>query len=475
MQIFDFFKKKGIDTLDTAFYFEIGVWESWYQGNVRSFHSYRVYQGQGNYTTCRRKGLQMAKKLCEDMADLLLNERVKITIAGTTTDAFVKSVLEQNNFLVLGNEYQERKAAAGTVAYVPYLDGMEVDANGFVHGGVIKINYVTARNIFPLSWENGVVTECAFLTLKTHNRKDYAHIQLHRKDEQGLYVIENLVVECTTGSGRELLPEEWGEIPAFARLTPRVDTGSAERQFVIDRLNIVNNADIDDTNPMGVSLFANSIGVLQSIDLKYDSYANEFSMGRKRLFVSPEALSNANGEPVFDPNDTVFCVLPEDYFSRDGGKSELIKESNMTLRVEEHSQAINDDLNYLSIKCGFGTQRYRFEQGNVQTATQVISENSDLYRTIQKHEIILDSVIKELIRIIIRLGVVSGVSGLDELADVTIDFDDSIIEDKASERSQDRQDVAMGVMSLAEYRAKWYAETEEVARGKLPEQTGVME
>ena len=315
MQIFDFFKKKGIDTLNTAFYSKIDEWESWYQGNVRSFHSYRVYQGQGNYTTCRRKSLQMAKKLCEDMADLLLNERVKITIAGTVTDTFVKSVLEQNNFLVLGNEYQERKAAAGTVAYVPYLDGMEVDANGFVHGGVIKINYVIARNIFPLSWENGVVTECAFLTLKTHNRKDYAHIQLHRKDEQGLYVIENLVVECTTGSGRELLPEEWTEIPAFARLTPRVDTGSAERQFVIDRLNIVNNADIDDTNPMGVSLFANSIGVLQSIDLKYDSYANEFSMGRKRLFVSPEALSNANGEPVFDPNDTVFCVLPEDYFS----------------------------------------------------------------------------------------------------------------------------------------------------------------
>ena len=97
-----------------------------------------------------------------------------------------------------------------------------------------------------------------------------------------------------------------------------------------------------------------------------------------------------------------------------------------------------------------------FEKGTVTTATQVISENSDMYRNLQKHEIILEDVIKELIGIIIRLGIKTGVAGLDENAEVTIDFDDSIIEDKASERQQDRQDVSMGVMSHLEYRMKWY-------------------
>lgn len=56
--------------------------------------------------------------------------------------------------------------------------------------------------------------------------------------------------------------------------------------------------------------------------------------------------------------------------------------------------------------------------------------------------------------------------------DITIDFDDSIIEDKQTERQEDRQDVAMGAMSLQEYRAKWYGETEEVAEQKLPDQSG---
>ena len=35
-----------------------------------------------------------------------------------------------------------------------------------------------------------------------------------------------------------------------------------------------------------------------------------------------------------------------------------------------------------------------------------------------------------------------------------MDFDDSIIEDKESERNTDRQDVSIGAMSLVEYRAK---------------------
>ena len=233
----------------------------------------------------------------------------------------------------------------------------------------------------------------------------------------------------------------------------------------------MNNAGEDDNNPMGMSLLANSIDVFRKIDLEYDSYANEFDLGRKRIFVAPEMLTDKDGNPTFDTGDTVFYRLPEDYLS---ASKDPIKEIDMTLRVEQHSKAINDDLNYLSMKCGFGTQRYRFEQGGVTTATEVISENSDMYRTLQKHEIVLDAVIKRLIKIIIRLGIVAKVTGLSEETEITIDFDDSIIEDKQTERKEDRQDVAMGVMSLAEYRAKWYGETEEQAAKKIPEQTGVI-
>ena len=141
---------------------------------------------------------------------------------------------------------------------------------------------------------------------------------------------------------------------------------------------------------------------------------------------------------------------------------------------KEDFQAINDDLNYLSLKCGFGTERYRFDGAGAKTATEIISENSDMYRMLKKHETILEDVLKRLIRIIIRLGIVTG-NTLDQNTDIVIDFDDSIIEDKGAERQQDRQDVSMGVMRHEEYRAKWYGETVEQAKKNLPEQNQVME
>ena len=414
----------------------------------------------------------MAKKVCEDMADLLLNERVTITIADQTTDAFVKGVLEANTWEELGNEFQEWKSALGTVAYVVYIKDAVVDEAGNMTGGSVGINYVEAAHIYPTSWQNKVITECIFTFPKTYKRKKYVHFQYHRIEDvpgesRKQYVIENTVVENTTGAGKELTPEEWEEIPAFSGLAERIETGSDQPLFIIDRLNMVNNADEDTTNPMGVALFANGIDVIRKLDLEYDSYANEFSLGRKRIFVAPEFLTTQGGDVVFDPQDTVFYELPEDYFK---DSKEAMHEVNMELRIDEHSKAINDDLNWLSFKCGFGTDRYKFEGGQVKTATEVISENSDMYRTLQKHELVLNRVLIQLIQTIIRAGISIGMPGLQENATVTIAFDDSIIEDKTTERQNDRQDVAMGAMSLAEYRAKWYGETPEQAQKNLPEQ-----
>lgn len=470
MNIFSYFKRKGIDTVDASFYTQIRKWISWYNANVRNFSTYKVYTGRGTSQKCERKSMGMAKKLSEDIADLLLNERVQITLDDEATNEYVQDVLKHNHFLVLGNDYQERKAYTGTVAYVPYMYDTVVNEEGEVVFGKIGINYVDTPNIYPVSWNNGDVRECIFLFPHTVNRKKYVQVQSHLIGN-GEYVIENTVLESMSGSqeGKELREEEWRVLKPFQNMAKEIHTDSLEPQFVIDRLNITNNADAD--NPMGVAIFANALDVLKKLDIEFDSYCNEFLLGRKRIFVAPEMLTDDEGHMVFDPEEAIFYSLPEDY---DKSKEGLIKEVDMQLRAEAHSKAINDDLNYLSLKCGFGTRRYQFEAAGVKTATEIISENSDMYRMIKKHEIILEDVLNRLIRIIIRMGIVLG-QALNPDADITIDFDDSIIEDKETERKQDLQDVSIGVMSLEEYRAKWYGETVEQARENLPEQNQVME
>jgi hypothetical protein len=47
MNIFNYFRKHGIDTVDASFYRKIDEWISWYNSNVRQFSTYKVYSGRG--------------------------------------------------------------------------------------------------------------------------------------------------------------------------------------------------------------------------------------------------------------------------------------------------------------------------------------------------------------------------------------------------------------------------------------------
>lgn len=461
MNIYEILRARGYTTVPESFYTQIDNWKSWYDGYVKSFHRYKIWNGIKN-VNCRLCSMGMAKKVCEDWANLLMNEKVKITLEGEKEQAFVDDIFERNNFALKANEMQELKAARGTVAYVPTVVNARADAEtGIVNGAGarIRIDYVTADLILPLTWENGIITECAFGSHKAVKKDTYMYVCIHRLTERGTYDIENLLFRDVKGSLTEV---SLADVQGFENVPPVVHTSETRRMFVIDRLAIANN--VDYTLPLGISVFANAIDQLQAVDIAYDSYVNEFRLGKKRVMVKPQATKSfPDGEPLFDPNDVVFYILPED-----GQPGDLVKEINMNLRAAEHNAGIQDMLNILSSKCGFGENHYRYDNGSISTATQIISENSEMFRTIKKHEIILESALIELCRILLRMGNAYMGAGLDEDVEISIDFDDSIIIDKEAQREQDRRDVSMGAMNLWEYRAKYMNEDETTAKKMLP-------
>lgn len=452
----------GYTTIPEAFYGKVEEWKSWYQGNVKGFHNYTIRNGE-SVVSCKRYSLGMGKKLCEDWANLLMNEKVKITLEGQKEQEFIDKVLTENNFSVKANEMQEMKSALGTVAYVPRVVGQEISESGEIVPGNASgfvLDYVTIENIYPLSWQNGYIGECAFSSAVMRDGKDYVYLQIHRKEDNGNYVIENRIFNNSS----EMLSEERLEnVKGFEKVPPLVHTGSSKRQFVIDRLNIANNYNY--LLPTGVSVYANAIDVMQGVDIAYDSYVNEFRLGKKRIMVKPSASKYLDGQPVFDTNDVAFYVLPEDT-----GDGAIITPIDMTLRTAEHNTGIQDQLNILSSKCGFGETYYRFNGGSVATATQVISENSTMFRTIKKHEIILNDVLVELCRILLRLGNTAMNSGLDEDVEISIDFDDSIIESKEQDFQRDMQMLNAGIMNDWEFRMRWFNEDEETAKAALPKE-----
>lgn len=460
MTVIDKLKELGYTTIPEDFYTYVSLWKSWYVGKVKGFHQYRRYNGH-KWTKCNRASLGMAKKVCEDWANLLMNEKVQITLKGRREQEFVDRVLTANNFTVKSNEMQEMKSALGTVAYIPRVVGQAVNESGEIVRGEassIELDYVTIEHIFPLAWQNGIITECAFDSMVTRTGKNYLYLQIHRKDENGLYVIENSIYRYENETLSDALLTE---VPGFERIPPVVHTGSDKRQFVIDRPNIANN--LDYLLPVGISVYANAIDVLCGVDCAYDCYVNEFENGPMMMMIKMPATRWEDDEPTLDDNDRRFYLLPED--TQQGNVVDTI---SPTLRTEQLNVGLQDQLNVLSSKCGFGETYYRFDGGSVATATQVISENSTMFRTIKKHEIVLEQALVELCRILLRLGNTAMNAGLNEDVEISIDFDDSIIEDKATDFSRDMQLLSAGIMNDWEFRMRWMNEDEATAKAAIP-------
>ena len=403
---------KKYDTVSDETYSHIDKWLDWYQGDVENFHTYKVYNGI-NTTNQKRYRLGMAKKVCEDWANLLLNEKVSIN-AGDYEER-LNDILQSNNFKVRANQLVERAFALGTGALVEYLEG---DGNPV-------IDYIRADMIYPLSWDNGDITECAFGSNRVVDGKEIIYLQIHRKgmlpdaeeDEEATredpdtYYIENKYIDAESGK----------ELDTPDSVLPLIDTGYDRPLFQIITPNICNNIDLD--SPLGISVYANSISQLKGCDLVYDSYMNEYVLGRKRILVPLSQAKRQMQEdgvstPVFDPNDTVYYMLPDDRNS-----SQSLTEVDMTIRASDHELGIQRCLDILSLKTGMGAGRYKFESGGVKTATEVISDKSHLYQNRQKNAIIIEAALVSMAQAIAFLD-----TGRTNVA-VTIDFDDSIIED----------------------------------------------
>ena len=461
--IFGKLKELGFKTCPEDFYSKVTEWKEWYDGDVGSFHHYRVWNGQKNLR-CERYSMGMAKKVCEDWANLLMNEKVKITLEGEAEQEYFDRVCTDNNFEVKANELEELTFFGGTTAIVGRAVNVPVNAEtGNVTGeGQLLLDYVHMPNIYPLSWENGKVIECAFATGKVDGEDKYVYVQIHRLNARKTYDVENYLFKDNNGS---LTKVPLSAVDDFKNVAEKVSTNETERMFVINRPNIVNN--VDPSLPLGISVYANAIPQLKGADIAYDTYVNEFVLGKKRVMVKAEALKTMDGEPVFDPDDVVFYALPED--SSAGAEATMVSPLDMSLRTAQLNEGIQDMLNVLSTKCGFGENHYRYNGGSVATATQIVSENSTMFRTIKKHEIVLESVLKELVRIILRMGNTYCGQNLNTDVEISIDFDDSIIEDKNTEFQRDSAMLSMGILNSYEFRMKWMNEDEETAKAALPQ------
>lgn len=444
----------------------IAKWRSWYIGDVRAFHNYYIYNGQRKVNK-KRFSMNMAKEISEDWADILWSEKCKISMKDEATQKQFNELLDLLDINSVINQSIERSGALGTSATVTSVydiisneDKMTLD----VSDAKTRIDIVDIDWIFPLSWNNKEIKECAFGSVEYIDGKKYVVLSVHKLNDKGNYVIFNHLFSESKGNLTEITQEE-GVASEF-------DTKSNVKWFSIFKPLLTNN--LFNNSPFGIPHYANAIDNMKAVDISFDALKTEINDGRRRTFVRADMMNYDSGEQklTFDPNDTDIYVLPSG-----ATKDDLIQSDTAGLRVTSIVESLNMNLNILGNKVGFGENHYHFDGTNLSTATAVVSSNSKMFRRKKKLEIGYESSIYDLIRAVCYASTQFGKYNIDT-TDMVITFDDSIIEDKEAESNRALREKNAGIISAVEYREKIFGETPEIAEEaikKIQEQEPTVE
>jgi A118 family predicted phage portal protein len=459
--------KKGINIINTNYYDLIEVWKSWYKGSVDDFHFYNIKIADGTEVEVEKKTMSMAKKGAVDIEKLLWSNKCDIKLSTDEKTKQLWQVLDskQNNFTIMFPQMIELACALGTTAMVEYKDEL----------GKTRIEYLNDPScIVPYAYDNfnitGFVTFDQWQEVERNKPVFYTHLTFHEfkkiKDEDTGEIKQKYIKYNELYKSKDInkLGKEVDFNEKFPNVEELVEYDTDTPHFQIMKPPLANNMDI--SNPMGISIFANSIDKLKAIDDKYDSFDREFIDGKRRILVDKTTLKaapqvNDDGsitqQLFFDRNDRTYVAI-------NGMKDQPIKDISFDIRYKEHIDSINSELNWYASDLGLGEDWYSFDSNGQATATEIISQNDDAFRTKQNYETVIRDVIIDLVKSICFL---EGIELSEDEIEITMDY--SRFENQTAIQQRLEREVAKGITSKVEYRMKVYDETEEIARQKIEE------
>lgn len=404
----------------------------------------------GGSFTRRRRTLGMGKRVPQDWAGLVWTERAGVE-AGKPES--LNDELMQRHFgpafaPAFTDHLEGDVFAKGIGALEILIDGITVSAAGTVDftGAELDVITVPAECIIPLKWRKGEVLECAFASIG----QGIVDVREHREGPGDSWLITNRRF-MVRGDGTQLT-EVPAEMLIEEGIAPMMLIEGAPPMFAVMKPAIANN--IDASSPYGMSVFANAEDHLEAVDVVFDNFVQDVFLGARMVGIPDTMLrKDANGNliPPQRERKDLFIALTDPSGGGVSGDKSGIWDHVPSLRAAENQQALDLALSALSTAVGFGAERYRYRGETIATATQIISENSELYRNRASHLLSIKSALTSIARAVLWCyGNLLG-ENVEVDADIVIRVDDSVIEDDGARQARGIAKVQAGVMSLERY------------------------
>ncbi len=376
------------------------------------------------------------------LAQLVTGE-IKFEIPDPSLNSFV-----QKNFIPKLDTITQLTLAGGYTIIKPF----------FSCEGQIFFDVASSRNFLPVALDqNGHVIEGVFFERVRYKGKVYERREYH-SFSHGIHSVFNSA--CICGSNHNI---PLSDIPCWQYLASEGSVPSDIPLIVTFRTPYANNIDLDSQLP--VSIFANSLGTLNEINIAHSEYRAEFKKLSAKIFADETVISDKKG-------------VPDDYFVRfSGDGSSSVDQQIMAyappIRETEQKAAINTELRLYEVQIGVSSGTFSFDtRKGMVTATQVLSEDKSTSNTVAQIQRQLRPVLVALAKVIAALADFYGLRCID--GDCAIDFGDSIFEDTGTEFARRLQLVEHGMLKPEDFNAWYFGVPLQKAKEMLPSSSSII-
>ena len=420
--------------------------------------------------------LNVLKSASQALASLMFNERCSIKVNDAALQNLLDEIFKENDYYLDQETHLEMWIALGSGVIRPYVENDK-----------IKLSWANATEIYPLEANTTKVDQIAISRrlqkVENNNAVYYTLLEFHQwgnwtTDEQGRkyrpYIITNeLYRSDDPNTIGEQVPLDY--VDEYAGLSSTTTINYLEKPlFAFYRNAGANNKNL--VSPLGIGLCDNWFSTVDDINMVHDGFEWEVKTGYRRVSIPRSWVrrqQNMNGHKIpedqqyfWDPNDAVFVPVN----SKDDTSS--FKDLSINIRNEQYEGAMDFFLRELENDLKLSPGTFTVTPSGVQTATEVVTNNSKTYQTRSSYLTMLEKTIDQLVYAIAELlqngdlwsdGKARWNGDLDSLV-ITPDFNDGVFVDQEAQRSADLQAVQASVMPKIQFIMRNYDLSEEEAQ-----------
>jgi len=425
--------------------------------SIFNFQNYLASQGvvSNDYMS---SAISVWDELYKDSGRLSLASSIASETARLATLEMKSVISGSKRAEFLNDGYQEVLSDIRTICEIACAKGGIV-LKPYVSNGTVYVSRVQAENFVPISFdETGRITDAAFVDRYVSGRKIYTRIERHTL-KHGVYEIRNssYVSSTNTDLGKQI---SLSETEMWKDLCPYVTCEGIKRPlFAYIKMPMANHLDI--TSPLGISVFAKIVPLIEDAEKQYERLLWEFESGERALYVDESAIRRDKHGNRALPDKRLYRLI-------NSGNDALFEDWTPTLRGSEIAEGLNEILRRIEFGTGLAYGTLSDAQNIDRTAEEFRASKQRSYTHICE------------IQAAIKTGLIELAEAMDILADLyslsesgkfyqSFEFDDSIVADRKTEFDEKMRLLEKGIIMPWELRMWYFGEEEAEAIKKLNE------